>query len=233
MSMEENELRTLMRLFFKPHPWHGISPGAGFPAELVAFIEQVPTDTVKYEVDKVSGYLKLDRPQKFSSQAPSLYGFVPRTYCGKRVGDYSAEKTGNNEIKGDGDPIDICVLSERAISHGDLLVTCIPIGGIRMLDSHEADDKIIAVMKDDAVYGGINDVTGLPEQLVERLCHYFLSYKDLPSATKARKVEIESVYGRAEALKVLEYSFRDYKDEFNNPDRRFQELIQHLTARNN
>lgn len=231
MSMEQNELRALMRLFFKPHPWHGVSPGEGFPAELSVFIEQVPTDTVKYEIDKTSGYLKLDRPQKFSSQSPCLYGFVPRTYCGQRVGDYSAKKTGNDQIKGDGDPIDICVLSERTISHGDVLVNCIPIGGIRMIDSHEADDKIIAVMKDDAVYGAITDVTGLPEQLVERLCHYFLSYKDLPSATKARRVEIESVYGRPEALKVLQYSQEDYEDQFNNPNQRFQELIAHLTQR--
>jgi inorganic pyrophosphatase len=227
--MEQNELRQLMRLFFKPHPWHGISPGAGFPAEMSVFIEQVPTDTVKYEIDKVSGYLKLDRPQKFSSQSPALYGFVPRTYCGTRVGQYSAQKTGNKEIKGDGDPIDICVLSERSISHGDVLVNCIPIGGIRMIDAHEADDKIIAVMKDDAVYGQINDVTGLPEQLVDRLCHYFLSYKDLPSPTKVRNVEIESVYGRAEALKVLQLSQEDYEDKFDNPNQRFQDLIEHLT----
>ena len=218
-----------MRLFFKPHPWHGISPGAGFPAEMSVFIEQVPTDTVKYEIDKVSGYLKLDRPQKFSSQSPALYGFVPRTYCGTRVGQYSAQKTGNKDIKGDGDPIDICVLSERSISHGDVLVNCIPIGGIRMIDAHEADDKIIAVMKDDAVYGQINDVTGLPEQLVDRLCHYFLSYKDLPSPTKVRNVEIKSVYGRAEALKVLQLSQEDYEDKFDNPNQRFQDLIEHLT----
>ena len=110
-------------------------------------------------------------------------------------------------------------------------MNCIPIGGIRMIDSNEADDKIIAVMKDDAVYGAINDVTGLPEQLVDRLCHYFLSYKDLPSSTKARKVEIESVYGRPEALKVLQLSMEDYKEQFNNPDQRFQDLIEHLTSR--
>jgi inorganic pyrophosphatase len=227
--MKENELKNLMGLFFKPHPWHGVSPGAAFPAELSVFIEQVPTDTVKFEIDKVSGYLKLDRPQKFSSQSPCLYGFVPQTYCGERVGKYSAEKTGNDEIKGDGDPIDICVLSERSISNGDCLVNCIPIGGIRMLDANEADDKIIAVMKEDAVYGQISDVTGLPEQLVERLCHYFLSYKDLPSSTKARNVEIAAVYGRAEALKILQYSQEDYEDKFENPNRRFQGLIEHLT----
>lgn len=229
--MEQNELKDLMKLFFKPHPWHGVSPGAGFPAELIGFIEQVPTDTVKYEIDKVTGYLKLDRPQKFSSQAPCLYGFVPRTYCGQRVGEYSAEKSGIEDIKGDGDPIDICVLSERSISHGDFLISAIPIGGIRMLDSNEADDKIIAVMKNDAVYGQINDVTGLPEQLVDRLCHYFLSYKDLPSRTKARKVEIDAVYGRQEALKILELSFQDYKDKFHNPDQRFQDLVEHLTGK--
>lgn len=229
--MEQNELRTLMRLFFKPHPWHGVSPGTSFPAELSVFIEQVPTDTVKYEVDKVSGYLMLDRPQKFSSQPPCLYGFVPRTYCGRRIGEYCADKMGNPDIKGDGDPIDICVLSERSISHGDVIVNCVPIGGIRMIDSNEADDKIIAVIKNDAVYGEITDVTGLPEQLVDRLCHYFLSYKDLPSATKARRVEIESVYGRHEALKVLQYSQDDYEEQFDNPNRRFQELIEHLTAR--
>ncbi len=228
--MQENELKELMKLFFKPHPWHGVSPGDGFPSEVVAFIEQVPTDTVKYEVDKVTGYLKLDRPQKFSSQSPCLYGFVPRTYCGKRVGDYSAQQVGNPEIVGDGDPIDICVLTERSISHGDFLLKAIPIGGIRMLDSQEADDKIIAVMKDDAVYGHINDVTALPEQLVDRLCHYFLSYKDLPSPTKARKVEISTVYGRHEALKVLDYSRQDYREYFKDPDQRFQELIQHLTG---
>lgn len=65
--------------------------------------------------------------------------------------------------------------------------------------------------------------------MLERLCHYFLSYKDLPSSTKARKVEIESVYGRAEALKVLQYSLEDYEDKFDNPNQRFQDLIEHLT----
>lgn len=228
--LNANELKELMKLFFKPHPWHGVHPGKGAPAEVTAFIEQVPTDTVKYEVCKASGYLMLDRPQKFSSQAPCLYGFIPRTYCGERVGRHSADASGTEGIKGDGDPIDICVLTERAILHGDFLCKAIPIGGIRMLDSNEADDKIIAVMKEDAVFGQVSDVTGLPEQLMDRLVHYFLSYKDLPSKFKARKVEIDAVYGRSEALRIIELSMDDYKDKFRDPEARFQGLIDHLTS---
>ncbi len=226
--MEQSELRELMGLFFKPHPWHGISPGAESPAVVTAFIEQVPTDTVKYEIDKTTGYLKLDRPQKFSSLCPSLYGFIPRTYCGDGVGNYCAEQSGREGIKGDGDPIDICVLSERDVSHGDLLVTATPIGGIRMIDSDEADDKIIAVMKGDAVFGDISDVTGLPEGLVDRLVHYFLSYKDLPSPTKARKVDIDAIYGRGEALKVIGLSLQDYKEQFRDPASRMEGLLKQL-----
>lgn len=230
--INKDELKELMKLFFKPHPWHGVHPGPAAPAEVTVFVEQVPTDTVKYEVDKLSGYLLLDRPQKFSSQPPCLYGFIPRTYCGQRVGDFSSLQSGIKDIKGDGDPIDICVLTERTILHGDLLVKAIPIGGIRMLDSQEADDKIIAVLKDDAVFGQITDVTGLPEQLLDRLVHYFLSYKDLPSNTKARKVQIDAVYGRTEALKIIELSLDDYKERFRDPDARYQTLLTQLSQAN-
>lgn len=226
--MKTSELKELMSLFFKPHPWHGVSPGPQAPAEVTCFIEQVPTDTVKYEVDKETGYLKLDRPQKFSSQPPSLYGFIPRTYCGKRVGDYCAEKSGRADILGDGDPIDVCVLSERTISHGDLLVNAVPIGGIRMIDSDEADDKIIAVMRGDAVFGDVTDVSGLPEPLMDRIVHYFLSYKDLPSPTKVRKVDIDAVYGRAEAIKVIGLALDDYVEEFNDPTARMENLMKEL-----
>ena len=66
-------------LSFRPHPWHGIDPGERFPELVVAYIEMVPTDGVKYEIDKYSGYLKVDRPQRFSNFCPTLYGFVPRT----------------------------------------------------------------------------------------------------------------------------------------------------------
>src|SRR5437762_14322584 len=104
------DLRKLLQLLFKPHPWHGIAPGDA-PNELLnAYIEIVTTDTVKYEIDKLSGHLKIDHSQKYSNFCTTLYGFIPQTYCGKLVGDYCASKTGREGIKGDGDPLDICVL---------------------------------------------------------------------------------------------------------------------------
>ncbi|HKK81925.1 MAG TPA: inorganic pyrophosphatase, partial [Prolixibacteraceae bacterium] len=159
----------LMGLRYKSHPWHGVQIGCNAPDAVVAFIEMVSTDTVKYEIDKDSGYLKLDRPQKYSSLLPALYGFLPQTFCGKRVGNFCSEKTGRKGIIGDSDPIDICVLTEKTIAHGDILIDAIPIGGFRMIDGKEADDKIIAVMRNDVVYGRYKDVTELPEIVVKRL----------------------------------------------------------------
>src|SRR5271155_4506872 len=97
----------LLRLLLKAHPWHGVPIGAEFPQTVTVYVEIVPTDTVKYELDKPSGYLRVDRPQKFSSVCPSLYGLVPQTYCGSLVGAYCAERTGRSQIVGDGDPLDI------------------------------------------------------------------------------------------------------------------------------
>jgi inorganic pyrophosphatase len=128
----------LMGLRYKSHPWHGVFLGKDAPVEVTAFIEVVPTDTVKYEIDKDSGYLRVDRPQKFSNVVPALYGFIPQTFCGNLVGEYCNEKTGRKDIKGDGDPIDICVLTEKTLSHGDLLVNARPIGGFRMIDGNQA-----------------------------------------------------------------------------------------------
>lgn len=204
----------LMGLRYKSHPWHGISIGDEAPEILTAFIEMVPTDTVKYEVDKSSGYLFLDRPQKFSNVVPALYGFIPQTYCGDEVGNIAEEKTGRSNIKGDGDPLDICILSEKEITHGDILVKAKPIGGLRMLDGNEADDKIIAVLNEDALYGEYKDITDLPEKVVNRLKHYFLTYKDLPG--KKRDVEITHVYDKAEAHLIIEKSIIDYDNRFSN-----------------
>src|ERR1700754_4014957 len=107
------------RHFFQAHPWHGVEPGAGSPELVYAYIEIVPTDAVKYELDKASGHLRLDRPQRYSSLCPTLYGFVPRTYCGRRIGARAAERVGGGPIQGDGDPLDICVLTEKTVVHGN------------------------------------------------------------------------------------------------------------------
>jgi inorganic pyrophosphatase len=181
--------------------------GPNPPELLYAFIEITPFDLVKYEVDKQSGYLMIDRPQRGSSQPPALYGFIPRTYCADRVRQLSPKAT-----KGDGDPLDICVLSERAITRGEILVRARVVGGFQMVDHGEADDKIIAVLDNDYVYGAARDVAELPTVLVERLRHYFETYKLVPE--RPAQTSIERVYGQAHALKVVTAAMADYAESF-------------------
>lgn len=209
-------ISRLLGLRYKSHPWHGIELGKDAPNIVTCFIEMVPSDTVKYEVDKVSGYLRLDRPQKYSNVVPALYGFLPMTYSGDRVASMSREKTGRSDIVGDNDPIDICVLTEKEIFHGNILVLSKPIGGFRMLDGNEADDKIIAVLHNDAVYAQYNDISELPEVVVNRLKHYFLTYKDLPG--NVADVEITHVYGADEARELIIRSIEDYRKRFEQLD---------------
>jgi inorganic pyrophosphatase len=200
---------------YKLHPWHGVTPGEKSPDVVTSFIEIVPTDTVKYEIDKESGWMKVDRPQIFSVSVPALYGFIPQTYCGKEIAAHCMTITGKVNITGDGDPLDILVLSEKNITTGGILVQAIPIGGLLMIDKNEADDKIIAVMKDDAVYGNLTDISQLSEKQLNRLKHYFLTYKDMPGIN-AKTVEIASVYGRNEAREVILHSVADYNAKYSN-----------------
>jgi len=198
---------------FQVHPWHGVTPGPNTPGLVNAYIEIVPTDAVKYELDKVSGHLRVDRPQRFSSLCPTLYGFIPQTFCGRDVAELCEQRTGRTGIEGDKDPMDICVLSEKTFAHGSFFLNARPIGGLRMIDGQQADDKIVAVLEDDLAYGRIAEIADVPPGLIERLKHYFLSYKQLPSDTK-KKVEIVQAYDRAEALEVIARSLRDYEREF-------------------
>ena len=182
---------------------------------MTAFIEIVPTDTVKYEVDKESGYLSLDRPQKFSNIVPSLYGFLPRTYCGQKMAEMTNNVLARYDIEGDGDPLDICVLTEKDVTHGDIIVKAHPIGGLRLLDHNQADDKIIAVLRNDAVYGGYTDIGQLPKDIVRRLIHYFTTYKDIPGENTRRMVFI-NIYDASEAKEVIRRSQDDYEDYMKN-----------------
>jgi len=207
------ELLQALRLLYKPHPWHGIAIGSGAPELVAVYIEIVPTDTVKYEIDKASGYLKVDRPQKLSNVCPTLYGFIPQTYCGDEVGAFCAQRVGRDRIIGDGDPLDVCVLAEKSLSHGDVLVRARPIGGLRMIDGNEADDKILAVLDGDAVYGEWQDIGDIPPTLLDRLQHYFLTYKQMPGAETAT-VEITHAYDREEAFDVIRHSRADYDTRF-------------------
>jgi inorganic pyrophosphatase len=207
----------LMGLRYKSHPWHGVEVGPEAPKIIVCYIEMVPTDTVKYEVDKVSGYLRIDRPQKYSNVVPALYGFIPQTYSGDKVAQFAMKQSGLKDIKGDSDPVDICVLTEKDVVHGDILALVRPIGGFRMIDGNEADDKIVAVLNNDAFYSSYNDISELPELVTDRLKHYFLTYKDLPG-NKAQ-TEITDTYGVEEAHEVIKRSMDDYHDKFVDLDK--------------
>ncbi len=208
------EFLKMASLRFKAHPWHGIEVGPEAPAVVTAYIEIIPSDTVKYEVDKPSGHLKVDRPQKFSNIVPALYGFIPKTYCKEEVGQFCMDKTGRTGIIGDGDPLDICVLTERDITHGDIIVKAKIVGGFRMIDNNEADDKIIAVLKEDELYAQWNDIRELPPSIVNRLGHYFLTYKQFPGT--GQQIEITDVYGAEEAYEVVRASQRDYEKYYQN-----------------
>jgi inorganic pyrophosphatase len=208
-----NATERLLGLLLRAHPWHGVAIGKNAPAVVTTYVELVPSDTVKYELDKTTGLLKVDRPQKFSNVCPTLYGFIPRTLCAERVGRLCAERTGRPGIVGDGDPLDVCILTEKPIPRGDILLQAIPIGGLRMIDKNEADDKIVAVMQQDAVYGGWEEISECPPSLIERLKHYFLTYKELPNSREHR-TEITHVYDRQEAFEVILRSQEDYKAEF-------------------
>lgn len=192
---------------WRPHPWHGLSPGAEPPTRLNAFIEITPFDTVKYEIDKESGYLRVDRPQRTSSLPPTLYGFVPRTYCGPRVGALT-----NNARDGDGDPLDVCVLSERPITRAELLVPCVVIGGISMVDRGAADDKIVAVLEGDPFWGSARDVGDVPEALLTRLQHYFATYKAEPG--QPVRTDVGATYHADHARRVVQASLDDYVERF-------------------
>ncbi len=198
---------------FKAHPWHGISVGDSAPEVVTCFIEIVPTDTVKYEVDKETGYLSIDRPQKYSNIIPALYGFIPQTYSADRVAEVTNKALNRNDIEGDNDPVDICVLTEKDITHGDIIVKARPIGGFRLLDHNKADDKLIAVLENDAIYGSYKDINDVPCMVIDRLKHYFTTYKDLPGDQSPRCI-LTHTYGVDTAYEVIIRAIEDYDAEY-------------------
>lgn len=191
----------------RPHPWHGLSPGPNPPGELHAYIEITPFDLVKYEVDKSSGYLRVDRAQRTSSLPPALYGFIPQTYGADRVAALMSGVAG-----GDLDPLDICVLSERPIARAEVIVSARVVGGIPMVDGGLADDKIIGILDDDPVFGRVREIEEVPDALVGRLIHYFSTYKLRPESSGS--VVVGEPYGRQHAEAVVAAAMEDYRQEF-------------------
>lgn len=195
---------------FRPHPWHGLDPGDDVPRLVNAYIEITPFDTMKYEIDKATGYLRVDRPQRGSAQPPTLYGFIPRTYCAGRVAALSPSGT----ERADGDPLDICVISERPITRSEILLCARVVGGIKMIDDGEADDKIVAVLHNDPFFSTIEELSSLPKPLVDRLVHYFSTYKLMPDSEN--RVSVAGVYDRAHAWQVIEASVQDYGEAYDH-----------------
>ena len=200
-------MKDLIFSRWRPHPWHGLELGADAPRIVNAYIEITPFDMIKYEIDKVSGYLRVDRPQRTSSHPPALYGFIPRTYCGARIA-----KLAPGCEKGDGDPLDICVVSERPIERNEVLLRARVIGGLKLIDRGEADDKIIAVLEGDYVWDNVQEIAQLPPVLVERLEHYFSTYKLVPG--EPNKLQISGKYGFDHAAEVIEAARLDYLESF-------------------
>ena len=192
---------------WRPHPWHGLEPGANAPEVVETYIEITPFDLIKFEIDKVTGYLRVDRPQRGASQPPALYGFIPQTCCGRRVSKLSPKSQ-----RGDGDPLDICVLTERPIARSEIIISARVVGGLQVVDGDEADDKIIAVMSKDIVWADATDISDLPDAIIKRLRHYFATYKNLPDEESV--ITLEGVYGRERAHEVISASLEDYEEEF-------------------
>jgi inorganic pyrophosphatase len=223
MKEEVKKIVDAMSQRFVSHPWHGVEIGEKSPAFVNAYIEILPADAIKYEIDKPSGMLMVDRPQKLSNHLPCLYGFIPKTYCDTKVAEMANEKTGRTNIVGDGDPLDICVLSERSFNHANILCEAKVIGGFRMLDGGEADDKIIAVLKNDQAYGQMEDISEMPKMVIDRVRHFFLTYKDLDGG--AKNVEITHVYGRDEAFEVIKRASEDYTAKYGDVNENLVEAI--------
>ena len=204
---QADSMLRLMSLMFRAHPWHGVPIGDQAPEVVTAYIEIVPTDTVKYEVDKVSGFLKVDRPQRFSNYCPVYYGLVPQTHCGDGVAALFSARAKRPGVVGDGDPLDICVLTEKTIPHSDILLTALPIGGLSMADGGEADDKIIAVHANDPEYVHYNSIYELPPHRMMEVSRFFQDYKIL----EGKISEVEELYDRERALQVIAEAQAGYR----------------------
>lgn len=175
------------------HPWHDVSFGENAPEQVTGIIEIPKNCRAKYELDKESGMLILDRVLYSSINYPANYGFIPQTYCE------------------DHDPLDILVLSQIEITPM-CLVQANVIGVMRMLDGGEMDDKIIAVATNDMSVNHITDISELPKHSIKELRSFFEDYKKLEN----KSVVVEEFQGKDIAMKVIEQSIIDYKEKFKN-----------------
>ena len=174
------------------NPWHDVAFGENAPNVVNGIIEIPKGNRAKYELDKDSGMLKLDRVLFSSVYYPANYGFIPRTYCD------------------DNDPLDILVISQI-----DIVPMCIVsakvIGVMRMIDGGEADDKIIAVAEGDPSVSHINDISELPQHFISELQSFFEDYKKLEHKT----VKVEGFQNNELAREIVQTAISDYNLKFN------------------
>lgn len=178
-----------MRKISMLHPWHGVSCGENFPEVVTAMIEVPRGSNIKYELDKLSGLLKVDRILYSAVHYPANYGFIPQTYCD------------------DNDPLDILVLGQEPVLPLAIM-RAKPIGVMKMVDQGEMDDKIIAVHLDDPEYSHYNSIDELPPHTLKTLQCFFEDYKVLEN----KEVVIETFLGPDEAKKILNNAVKLYKD---------------------
>lgn len=173
------------------NPWHHVSYGDDAPEIVNSIIEIPKGNRAKYELDKETGMLKLDRVLFSSVYYPANYGFIPKTYCD------------------DNDPLDILVISQTKIV-SMCLVDAKVIGVMRMIDGGEADDKIIAVAAGDVSVNHINDISELPPHFISELRSFFEDYKKLENKT----VVVEQFQDSAKAKEIIVQAIADYNAKF-------------------
>lgn len=171
--------------------WHDIDPKRVTPTDFFGVIEISKGSKTKYEIDKETGLLMLDRVLYTSTIYPANYGFIPRTYAD------------------DNDPLDVLVLCTEAINPMTL-IRCFPIGVIKMLDGSHLDEKIIALPFGDPTYAGIRDIGDLPEHIFNEMKHFFSVYK----ALEHKETVVDDVAGREEAVKIIESAISNYRAKF-------------------
>jgi inorganic pyrophosphatase len=169
------------------HPWHDVDLGTQTPLWVPAVIEVPKGSKIKYELDKPSGLLKVDRVLFSSVHYPANYGFIPRTYCD------------------DQDPLDILVLGQESVVPMSILWAK-PVGLMKMMDQGEADDKIVAVHHHDQEYNHYNSIHELPPHRLKELKQFFEDYKTLES----KSVVVSSFLGQTEAFEIIRASIEQY-----------------------
>ena len=173
--------------------WHDISPERIKAERFISVIEIPSGSKNKYELDKETGLLRLDRVLYTATHYPANYGFIPRTYAD------------------DNDPLDVLVLCQENIDPMTL-VECYPIGVITMIDSEQNDEKIIAVAKKDPFLNVYKDIKDLPSHISSEIMHFFEVYKQL----EEKQTVVEKVLGREEAEAIIEKAIKNYKEKFEN-----------------